>query len=72
MPPGGTLWYSKPGRRSQPQSRLDELAEKFEEIEHQQFGKDSFDDALQRIDKVDQTLGLANLDRYTAPGPPAG
>jgi hemerythrin-like domain-containing protein len=59
-------------KKGQSESRLDDLAEKFEQIEQQQFGKDGFDDALQRIGKVEQVLGLADLNHYTASAPPAG
>ena len=57
-------------KKEQSKARLDELAEKFEEIEHQQFGKDGFEDALKRIARVEEMLGLSDLDRYTAPEPP--
>ncbi len=57
-------------KKNQSKARLDDLAEQFEQIEHQQFGKDGFDDALDRIQKVEQTLGLADLNRYTAASPP--
>jgi hemerythrin-like domain-containing protein len=58
-------------KKNQSKTRLHDLAEQFDEIEHQQFGKDGFDDALDRIEKVEQTLGLVDLDRYSAPSPPA-
>lgn len=58
-------------KKTQSKARLDELAEKFEEIEHQQFGKDGFDDAVQRIARIEQSLGLADLGTYTADHPPA-
>jgi hypothetical protein len=32
--------------------------------------KDGFVDALARIGRVEQTLGMANLADYTAPPPP--
>jgi hemerythrin-like domain-containing protein len=48
-------------------AELDEIAEEFEEIEHKMFGKDGFDDALHRVERVEQGLGLSDLDRYTAP-----
>ncbi len=54
-------------KKTQSKSRLDELAEKFEEIEHERFVKDGFDDALKRIERVEQALGLSNLAAYTAP-----
>lgn len=57
-------------KKTQSKARLDELAEKFEEIEHQQFGKDGFDDAVQRIARIEQSLGLADLGSYTADHPP--
>lgn len=48
-----------------------ELAEEFEEIEHKQFGEDGFDKAVERITRIEQTLGLAALAGFTAPSPPA-
>ena len=50
--------------------QLHEMSEKFEEIEHQLFGKDGFEDAVEKISQVEQILGFADLDRYTAPPPP--
>jgi hypothetical protein len=32
-----------------------------ERREHQQFGDDGFEDAIRRIERVEQTLGLAEL-----------
>lgn len=34
------------------------------------FGKDGFDDAVEKIDKIEQAFGLADLSRLTAPSPP--
>ncbi len=59
-------------KTTQSKSRLDELAEKFEEIEHERFGKDGFDEALERIARVEQALGLSDLGAYTAPPLPKG
>jgi len=56
-------------KKMQSKARLDELGEKFEEIEHRTFGKDGFEDALARIGRVEQTLGLADLASYTARAP---
>jgi hemerythrin-like domain-containing protein len=50
-------------------SELDEIAEQFEDIEHQTFGRDGFEDALRRVARVEQSLGLADIERYTAPAP---
>ena len=51
-------------------NELDELGEKFEEIEHEQFGSDGFETALKRMEEIEQSLGLSNLDMFTAPAPP--
>ena len=52
--------------------QLDEMGEKFEEIEHQQFGKDGFEDAVGQIAQIEQALGIADIARFTAPPPPKG
>lgn len=49
------------------QSELDDLAARFEEIETEQFGGDGFDAALKRIEEIETSLGLANLNMFTAP-----
>ena len=51
-------------------NELDALGEKFEEIEHEQFGDDGFDAALRRMEEIEESLGLSNLDMFTAPPPP--
>jgi hemerythrin-like domain-containing protein len=55
----------------QSKARLAELADKFEEIEHQKFGKDGFEDAVARISRIEQAFGLHDLSAFTAPVPPA-
>ena len=52
--------------------QLDEMAETFEEIEHQQFGKDGFEDAVAQIAHIEQALGIADIARFTPPPPPKG
>lgn len=52
------------------EAQLDELASKFEEIEAEQFGGDGFEAALQRIEEIEMSLGLSNLEMFTAPEPP--
>src|SRR5262245_23605419 len=49
---------------------LDELAEKFEDIEDEFFGEDGFDSALRRMAEIEESLGLSNLAMFTAPEPP--
>jgi hemerythrin-like domain-containing protein len=51
--------------------QLDELSDQFEEIEHKMFGKDGFDDAVEKISAIEATLGFADLRQFTAPPPPA-
>ena len=58
-------WKSATG-----QAELDELGEKFEDIEQEQFGDDGYGTALKRMEEIENSLGLANLDMFTAPAPP--
>jgi len=50
--------------------QLDEMGDKFEDIERQQFGRDGFEDAVARIGRIEQALGFADLAQFTAPPPP--
>jgi hemerythrin-like domain-containing protein len=52
-------------------AQLDEVSDKFEDIERKQFGKDGFEDAVKQVDDIEQELGLADLNAFTAPAPPA-
>jgi hemerythrin-like domain-containing protein len=52
------------------EAELDALAAKFEEIESEQFGGDGFDAALKRMEEIETSLGLSNLEMFTAPSPP--
>ena len=47
-----------------------DLGDKFEQIEQQEFGRDGFDDAVRRIARIEQTLGLADIAQFTAAAPP--
>ena len=49
--------------------QLDEMSEKFEDIEHQQFGEDGFEDAVSQISEIETSLGLADIAQFTAPAP---
>jgi hemerythrin-like domain-containing protein len=48
---------------------LDEMGDRFEDIEHKTFGKDGFDDAVDQIDAIEKTLGI-DLAGFMAPAPP--
>ena len=50
---------------------LDEMNDKFEEIEHEQFGEDGFESALKQMAEIEQSLGLRDLAQFTAPAPPS-
>jgi hemerythrin-like domain-containing protein len=50
--------------------RLDELGDKFEEIEKQQFGTDGYENAVKEIAGIEAALGLADLAQFTPPPPP--
>lgn len=49
---------------------VDEMGDKFEEIEKQQFGGDGFDQAVKQIGDIEKALGFDNLAQFTAPAPP--
>lgn len=51
--------------------QLDEMGELFEDIEHQTFGKDGFDDAVAQVAAIEQGFGIG-LAGMTAPPPPRG
>jgi len=51
------------------EQEYDELGDKFEEIETEQFGQDGFASALKRMEEIETNLGLNNLDMFTAPSP---
>ena len=52
------------------EAELDALAAKFEDIESEHFGGDGFDSALKRMEEIETSLGLSNLEMFTAPEPP--
>jgi hemerythrin-like domain-containing protein len=57
-------------KKTLPPDQLGEMSEKFEDIEHQQFGEDGFDDAVKQISAIENSLGLADIAQFTAPPPP--
>jgi hemerythrin-like domain-containing protein len=50
--------------------QLDEMNDKFEDIEHEQFGEDGFEDAVKQISEIEGSLGLADIAQFTASPPP--
>jgi len=57
-------------REALSEKQLREMGDTFEDIEHRQFGKDGFDDAVKHIAAVEEALGFADLSQFTAPPPP--
>lgn len=57
-------------RKSLSKHELEEASEQFEDIEKAQFKGDGFDLAVDRIARIEQRLGIADLGRFTAPAPP--
>jgi hemerythrin-like domain-containing protein len=51
--------------------QLDEMSDKFEDIEREQFGKDGFESAVRQISNIESELGLIGLAQFTAPPPPS-
>lgn len=52
------------------EKQLDELSDQFEDIEHKMFGKDGFDDAVNKISAIETALGYADISQFTPPPPP--
>jgi hypothetical protein len=48
---------------------LDAMGDRFEEIEHEAFGKDGFEDAVAQVAAIEKSLGI-DLGNLTAPPPP--
>ncbi len=48
---------------------VEEMGEKFEDIEKQQFGGDGFDLAVRQIAEIEQALGLTDIAQLTAAPP---
>jgi hemerythrin-like domain-containing protein len=57
-------------KQTMTRKQLDEMNEKFEDIEHEQFGEDGFDDAVKEVNAIENSLGLGDISQFTAPPPP--
>jgi len=47
--------------------QLDEMNDKFEDIERQMLGENGFENAVRQISDIETELGLADLSQFTAP-----
>ncbi len=45
--------------------QLDEMNDRFEDIERKQFGKEGFESAVRQISEIEGELGLADLSQFT-------
>jgi hemerythrin-like domain-containing protein len=50
--------------------KLDEMGDRFEDIEHKTFGRDGFEDAVDQVGAIEKALGI-ELAALTAPATPA-
>ena len=57
-------------KQTMTEDQLDEMNDKFEDIEHEQFGEDGFADAVKQMSAIEASLGLADIAQFTAPPPP--
>ena len=57
-------------KQTMTEEQLDEMGEKFEDIEHEQFGEDGYEDAVKQIAEIEGSLGLSDISQFTAPPPP--
>jgi hemerythrin-like domain-containing protein len=51
--------------------QYDQMGDKFEGLEHQMFGEDGFEKAVQQVEDIEGSLNLTDLAQFTAPAPPA-
>jgi hemerythrin-like domain-containing protein len=47
--------------------QLDDMNDKFEDIEHDMLGKNGFENAVKQISDIENELGFADLAQFTAP-----
>jgi hemerythrin-like domain-containing protein len=57
-------WKAALGER-----RVDEMGELFAQIEHQQFGRDGFEDAVKQVGEIEAALAITDIAQFTAPAP---
>lgn len=49
---------------------IDQIGDKFEDIEQQQFGKEGFETIVEQVGAIEKSLGYEDLAQFTAPMPP--
>jgi len=46
-------------------SQLADLGERFEDVEHERFGKEGFESILRQVEELERTLGTYDLSQFT-------
>ena len=54
-------------KKTMTDDEFDDMSEKFEDIERQQFGGDGFDDAVKQIGDIETEVGIADISQFTPP-----
>jgi hemerythrin-like domain-containing protein len=52
------------------EDQFDEMSDKFEDIEHQQFGADGYESAVKQIGEIETQLGIDDISQFTPASPP--
>ena len=42
-----------------------DLSEKFEDLEHELFGPEGFENMIKKVEDIEKNLGIYNLDQFT-------
>jgi hemerythrin-like domain-containing protein len=57
-------------KQALPAGEVEEMGEKFEDIEHEEFGEDGFEEAVRQMTEIEAAVGLADVRQFTAQPPP--
>ena len=57
-------------KQALPPGQLAAMADTFEDIEHEKFGRDGFKHAVSQIADIETSLGLADIAQFTVQPPP--
>jgi hemerythrin-like domain-containing protein len=56
-------------KKTMSRKQLDDIGDKFEDIEHRQFNGDGFDLGVDRVTAIERAMGLYDIAQFTAPAP---
>jgi hemerythrin-like domain-containing protein len=57
-------------KKTMTKKQLDEMSDRFEEIEKKELGPNGFEHAAREMDEIEASLGLSDLRSFDAPPPP--